>query len=214
MTSGSGKRRKKADDLNNEDKALWQAFTKSVKPLSGQKRIGKTAEKAEKSGDSRETKRTVEHKGPRPRVPVSEPVAGKKDKPAPSKPAPGLSQFDNKKVRRLNSGRQKVEARLDLHGMRQSEAHAALRRFLHASVRRDYRTVLIITGKGFARGEEKQSWQGDDDRERGVLRRMLPKWLEQPEFRAIVVGYTSAGPRHGGDGAFYVQLRSTKRQRS
>ncbi|MEM6495181.1 MAG: Smr/MutS family protein [Pseudomonadota bacterium] len=212
MTSGSKKRGKGSDGLNKEDQELWQAFSKSVKPLERQKHIGKTAAKSESAGDSRETKRTNEHN--RPRTKSATTAAGEKPNriPAPVKIAPNLNQFDDRKVRRLNSGRLQVEARLDLHGMRQNEAHAALRRFLHSASSKDYRTVLIITGKGYARAGEADSEDYVSDRERGVLRRMLPNWLEQPEFRSIVVGYTSAGPRHGGDGAFYVQLRSARRR--
>ena len=212
MTSGSGKRRKGTRGLNSEDQALWQAFSKTVKPLPGQKHIGKKAENTEPASDSRETKASAEHK---PKVPkqVTSLAQSTGKKPAVSvKPAPGLSEFDDKKIRRLNSGRLKVEARLDLHGMRQNEALAELRRFLGASANKDYRTVLIITGKGFSRSDDEREWFDRSDRERGILRRMLPNWLEQPEFRSIVVSYTSAGPRHGGDGAFYVQLRSRRRR--
>jgi DNA-nicking Smr family endonuclease len=42
---------------------------------------------------------------------------------------------------------------------------------------------------------------------RGVLRRNVPAWLEEPALRSIVLGYTAAGVRHGGEGALYVQLR-------
>ena len=212
MSSGSGKRRKGTRSLNNEDQALWQAFSKTVKPLSGQKHIGKKAETTKPDSDSRETKTSAEHKSNSPKQVIS-PTQSTKNRPAVSvKPAPGLSDFDDKKIRRLNSGRLKVEALLDLHGMRQNEALAELRRFLGASANKDYRTVLIITGKGFARSDDEREWFDRSDRERGILRRMLPNWLEQPEFRSIVVSYTSAGPRHGGDGAFYVQLRSRRRR--
>lgn len=212
MTSGSGKRGKGLGNLNKEDQALWRAFSRSVKPLPGQKHIGKKAENTGFSSDSRETKASAEHKqsktkrGIQPSQPASKPPA------ITVKPAPDLNQFDDKKIRRLNSGRLKVEARLDLHGMRQNEALAELRRFLNASVNKDHRTVLIITGKGFSRSDDERDWFDRSDRERGVLRRMLPNWLEQPEFRSMVVSYTSAGPRHGGDGAFYVQLRSQRRR--
>ena len=212
MTSGSGKRRKGASGLSKDDQALWQAFSKSVKPLSHPKHIGKNVEIPEEIGDSRETRRAAEHIRSKQKRATTTPSEARSKQPAPVKAAPNLGQFDDKKIRRLNSGRLKVESRLDLHGMRQAEAHAALRRFLHASVNKDYRTVLIITGKGFARNDDERTWEGASDRERGVLRRMLPNWLEQPEFRGIVVSYTSAGPRHGGDGAFYVQLRNLRRR--
>jgi DNA-nicking Smr family endonuclease len=43
-----------------------------------------------------------------------------------------------------------------------------------------------------------------------VLRRSVPQWLEDPEFRAIVLGYSAAGVRHGGEGALYIRLRRAR----
>ena len=185
--------------MSESDDQLWQRMTRDVKQIVREKPV-------------------VEKKAPAP----PKPKAPKKPQSEPEKPPQTPVQkteaviqgreLDKATERKLSAGKMPIEARLDLHGMRQAEAHAALRRFLHASSSKDYRTVLIITGKGFARDNNERSWEGASDRERGVLRRMLPNWLEQPEFRGIVVGYTSAGPRHGGDGAFYVQLRNLRRR--
>ena len=89
---------------------------------------------------------------------------------------------------------------LDLHGMTQAAAHAALMRFLHRSQSAGYRLVLVVTGKG--RPED-----GLRPGDRGVLRRMVPHWLGLPEARAVVLGWDQAGPRQGGAGALYVRLR-------
>ena len=100
--------------------------------------------------------------------------------------------------------------RLDLHGLRQRDAHARLRAFLLEAHADGLRTVLVITGKG---GEEQPDRLGDlaGERQRGVLRRNVPHWLEEPELRAIVLSFTLAGVRHGGAGALYVQLRKGSR---
>ena len=212
MSSGSGKRRIGTRGLDKEDQALWLAFSKTVKPLPGQKHIGKMAKTTEPASDTRKTKTSAEHKSNPTKQVISLTQPIKKKLAVTVKPAPELSEFDDKKIRRLNSGRLKVEARLDLHGMRQNEALAKLHRFLEASANKNFRTVLIITGKGFARADDELEWFDRSDRERGILRRMLPHWLEKREGRSIVVSYTRAGARHGGDGAFYVQLRSRRRR--
>jgi DNA-nicking Smr family endonuclease len=72
------------------------------------------------------------------------------------------------------------------------------------------KTVLVITGKGGEQALSDHLARVLDERMRGVLRRMVPVWLQEPEFSAIVVSFTSAGARHGGDGAFYVQLRRAR----
>jgi len=104
---------------------------------------------------------------------------------------------------RLQRGREEIDGTIDLHGMRQVEAHAALTRFIHARSARGDRTLLVITGKGLKK-------LGDDAAvivERGVLRAMLPIWLTEPNLAPLVAGWDTAAQGHGGDGAFYVRLR-------
>ena len=45
------------------------------------------------------------------------------------------------------------------------------------------------------------------DRDIGVLRRNLPRWLTESPVRQIVLRLEPARSQHGGDGAFYVLLR-------
>lgn len=120
--------------------------------------------------------------------------------------APPLAAFDRRQARRIGSGQIEIDARLDLHGMRQGEAHAALHRFLFAAHARGDRIALVITGKGSPLARDDAD--GVPGRDRGVLKRNVPRWLGEPELRAIVVSHTAAHVRHGGDGALYVRLRS------
>ncbi|RUT30154.1 hypothetical protein EMQ25_12600 [Arsenicitalea aurantiaca] len=109
--------------------------------------------------------------------------------------------------RRLMRGQIGIDGRIDLHGMRQSEAHAALGRFIEARAQQGDRTVLVITGKGLRRTAE----DGTNLLERGVLRAMLPVWLAEPRLAPMVAGIDVAARGHGGDGAFYVRLRRPAR---
>jgi hypothetical protein len=54
----------------------------------------------------------------------------------------------------------------------------------------------------------------DEDwfRETGVLRRLVPHWLREPDLRSTVLGFEEAGPGHGGAGALYVRLRRRDRR--
>jgi DNA-nicking Smr family endonuclease len=100
-------------------------------------------------------------------------------------------------------GQIEIDGTLDLHGMRQVEAHDALQRFVAARHRRGDRTVLVITGKGLKKVD------GDATRilEKGVLRAMLPLWLSTPNLAPLIAGWSPAAQGHGGEGAFYVRLR-------
>jgi DNA-nicking Smr family endonuclease len=121
-----------------------------------------------------------------------------------AKPPPGappLAPLGRRLKQRVARGREPIEARIDLHGMTQREAHGALLRFLERAQAEGVRIALVVTGKGKARSES------DSQTERGVLKRQVPLWLSLPEFRSFVVGFEDAHIGHGGEGALYVRLR-------
>lgn len=138
---------------------------------------------------------------PSPTPPASQPKL-------PSVPPP-IDTFDHRHKRKLSRNIETIDSRIDLHGMRQSEAYPALRRFLFACAVRGDRNVLVITGKGTR--AEMERMRDFTAEQRGVLRRLVPLWLGEPELRGMVISYTTAGPRHGGDGALYVRLRKLNR---
>ena len=113
---------------------------------------------------------------------------------------PPLVPLGRRMKQRVARGKDEIDGRLDLHGLTQSEAHAALLRFLRTASSRGARLVLVITGKG-ARAAEG---------ERGVLKRQVPHWLGLPEFRALVIGFENAHIAHGGEGALYVRVRRAR----
>lgn len=123
-----------------------------------------------------------------------------------------LAEFDRRAVRQIASGKVVIDARLDLHGLRQRDARVELHAFLRAAQARGHKTVLVITGKGAPSGEPDYLAGALGTQQRGILRRSVPQWLEEPDLRYVVLSYTSAGTRHGGDGALYVQLRKAARE--
>ena len=56
------------------------------------------------------------------------------------------------------------------------------------------RCILVITGKGSLETG-------------GVLRRMVPLWINQSPLRGVVIAIEKAIPRDGGSGAYYLLLR-------
>ena len=177
MSAGGGKR-----VLSYDERVLWTTITKSITPLH----------KALPEPEAPD-----EDAPPPPRKSVKTAAPPRTLPPAPAaKPSPPpLAPLGRKMRLRVARGREAIDARFDLHGLTQAEAHAALSRFLHAASARGARLVLIITGKGRASGGG------------GVLRRQVPMWLALPEFRDLVVGFEDAHLAHGGEGALYVRLR-------
>lgn len=124
----------------------------------------------------------------------------------PARPHHGIEPNLKQKLQR---GHIDIDGTIDLHGMRQAEAHDALKRFVTARWARGDRTLLVITGKGLKK-------LGPDAAvivERGVLRAMLPVWLGEPPLAGMVAGWDTAAQGHGGQGAFYVRLRRERQDR-
>jgi DNA-nicking Smr family endonuclease len=124
--------------------------------------------------------------------------------PNPSLPPLVLGRFagiDRANAERLKRGKHKVEALLDLHGMTQDQAHRALAAFIPRARADGKRCVLVITGRGNAKGPHAGG---------GVLKSAVPRWLDEPEFRPHLLAIATAQPRDGGNGALYVMLRRTR----
>ncbi|CCB67777.1 MULTISPECIES: Smr/MutS family protein [unclassified Hyphomicrobium] len=209
MKKRQGPGAKKGGSTGDDDHEVWHYAAATIEPLKRAKGRFHPASEAVKLGHvkpkapARVERVTGKHRADA--APVEAPAV----KPSRTT-APELALFDRNSVRKIRGGRLDIEARVDLHGMRQHEAHAALRRFLLSCQARGLRYVLIITGKGKALGSQ-ASHIGEADRERGVLKRNVPRWLEEPDLRAIVVSFTTAAIQHGGEGAIYVHLRARHR---
>jgi len=131
-----------------------------------------------------------------PAAPAAAPAAPPRRSLPASDPLPPLDRFagiDRATAERLKRGRYQVEARLDLHGMTQAEAHRALAGFVAGSRAAGRRCLLVITGHGRISG--------------GVLKAAVPRWLGEPELRHHVLALAPAQPKAGGSGALYVLLR-------
>jgi DNA-nicking Smr family endonuclease len=171
--------------LSHEERVLWSTVTQSIEPLGA----GPLA-----AADEVVEAETFAAKPVRAAARAATPITAAT---APIAPPPAqLTPLGRRMRARVARGKQAIDARLDLHGLTQSEAHAALAHFLRAATARGARLVLVITGKG-RRG----------DGETGVLRRQVPHWLGLAEFRAYVIGFEDAHIAHGGEGALYVRLR-------
>jgi DNA-nicking Smr family endonuclease len=164
------------------DRSLWQRAMRGVKPLALRPEAAPAAPK-----------------------PVEKPVSAPRRPAAMPEPAPAAlppltadraAGYDRANAERLKRGQHPVEARLDLHGLTQAEAHRALAAFVQSARTGGKRCVLVITGRGSAGG--------------GVLKSAVPRWLDEPGFRPHVLAIATAQPRDGGAGALYVMLRRTR----
>ena len=106
------------------------------------------------------------------------------------------SAMDGASSKKLRAGKFDVEATLDLHGMTQQSAYLTLQRFIQTSVSNQFRTILVITGKG--------------SEGRGVLRNQFPEWLKTDACAQYILAFGQAQAKDGGSGAFYIRLRRNR----
>jgi DNA-nicking Smr family endonuclease len=172
--------------LSDDERALWRGIARGVTPLrrSAGAPLGVAADQVK-----------AEMPPPAQSVPKER---------AHAKQPPALARFDRRLRQRVARGRTAIDARLDLHGMTQQRAHAALLHFLAQAQAQDAKLVLVVTGKGIGGDASSAS-------ERGVLRRQVPLWLSLPEFRRFIVSFEPAHTSHGGEGALYLRLRRRPR---
>jgi DNA-nicking Smr family endonuclease len=175
--------------LTADEHELWSHVTRAVAPLRRKRSAPKPEPAAEESEPS----------PPRPSPPAP---LSRTPRPRPAPSPPGLAPIDRRLKQKLARGREAIDRSIDLHGLTQAEAHAALVRFLRNARANGARLVLVITGKGGRRD--------DFTVDRGVLRRQVPLWLRSAELRDVVIGFDWAHAAHGGEGALYVRIRRSR----
>lgn len=189
-----------------KDMELWHRVARSAKPLRGRDRnavysplkqeggndVGGAAPRRKAAASQSNTTRRAASDG---QLPSAAAKMGTAKHRQPCLAHGEVAGVDRRTAERMKRGRMQVEARLDLHGLTQAEAHRALDAFVAASYDIGRRCVLIITGKG----------QGKQ--EGGVLRGKVPQWLNQAPNRGRVLAFDYAQQRDGGTGALYVMLR-------
>ncbi|WP_018262212.1 Smr/MutS family protein [Methylobacterium sp. WSM2598] len=179
----TGPRRPRERRLTADERRLWAEIARQVTPLQGRALPPEPPPLAAAPSP------------PPPAAPEPPPPAPPRPRPA----LPPLAPIERRVRTALRRGARPVDAVIDLHGLRQGEAHAALVAFLHRCRGAGHSLVLVVTGKGAL---------GDDPfAERGVLRRSVPHWLRLPDLRGLVLGFEEAAHHHGGSGALYVRLR-------
>jgi DNA-nicking Smr family endonuclease len=178
--------------LTDDERRLWADVIRAVRPLQSRRRANEPP--APETLSLQQSEPGPERQSYHPNRPARPQTRGNLQ-------SPPLATLARRDKQRLARGLSSIDARLDLHGMTQAQAHVALARFLGRAQADGAKFVLVITGMG-ERGAVG---------ERGVLRRQVPLWLNLPEFRPYVLGFEQAHSGHGGEGALYVRLRRGSR---
>lgn len=106
--------------------------------------------------------------------------------------------YDRKALKALRSPAFRPDARVDLHGLRLSEAETALVRFFNQQKALGHRQLLVIHGKGL---------HSEDGA--GVLGEMVFRFFCHGPAAPDVLALSSAHPALGGSGALVIRLRKS-----
>ena len=186
MTQANDPKSRSSKGLSGEEIRLWRDVTKRDVVLPGR------IYRADTEPPSSPKPKGLEHGKATDSVPIV--------KTHPTKPPeiPVGASLDKRTAQKLRRGQIPIEARIDLHGMTQPEAHTALSVELERAQSEGHRCLLVITGKGTRRENG------------GVLKVMVPRWLNESVNKARVLAIQGARPQHGGEGAVYVLLRKQR----
>ena len=178
----------------DDDKILWEKVTQSVKRMNPQPAFQTPKQKEDPKAGLLKTSRIDGTQ--------SVQIGQAKAKKSPDKTMPAdfrlgdTSGIDRTSARRMKRGQAPIEDRLDLHGLSQEQAQKEVKAFIGSAAQKNFRYVLIITGKG------------RDGH--GILRERVPEWLKDAPLCYYLNAISYAQPKDGGKGALYIRL---KRQR-
>jgi DNA-nicking Smr family endonuclease len=172
---------------SRDELLLWRHAVRDAAPLKGKSASPSEPEESEPPPPPSPP--------PKPVVTIAPPP------PRPKKALPILTSgtavdIDKRSAERLKRGQMAIEGRLDLHGQTQAQAHGALNAFIERAYALGQRCLIVVTGKG-----------DKPDGSVGVLRSMVPRWLNDSHLRPMILAFSQARPQHGGAGALYVLIK-------
>ena len=144
-------RRNRKNGENNEPPAGVER--RRARPVDRGRALGHAAAPTGKNAPSREESGKPCRQGKTPAPRGSTGCAHWRRSPGARERRRALVPLGRRLKQRVARGRDPIDARIDLHGHTQKQAHAALLRFLQRAQADGARMVLVVTGKGAARGE-------------------------------------------------------------
>lgn len=180
--------------LNNEERALWGRVMATVQPLHTGRPLPKTADKP---------------------LPVKMDMAAA----LAAKPKPAIRKTSAKTVavvaspiavphnldghwdRRITRGGIVPDVSIDLHDTTLNGAYARLDGALEQAIAQKFKVILLVTGK--PRAHDRASGEG-----RGAIAAVVRDWLAASRHARHISAVRNAHPRHGGNGAIYIMLKS------
>lgn len=103
--------------------------------------------------------------------------------------------------RRITRGAIIPDVSIDLHDTTLTGAYARLDGALEQAIAQKFKVILLVTGK--PRAHDRASGEG-----RGAIAAVVRDWLAASRHARHISAVRNAHPRHGGNGAIYIMLKS------
>ena len=99
--------------------------------------------------------------------------------------------------------------RLDLHGYSLDDANKVTRKFILESFKKNYKKLLIVTGKG----SRSKSYDNPYISENlSILKNSVPEYIKNDDnLNGIISKITQADQKDGGEGAINIFLKNNKK---
>lgn len=180
--------------LNNEERALWGKVMATVNPLHTGKPVPITA--AKPSITKLDMAAALAAKpSPAIRKSPSKAVA------VPVIPVVNPHNLDGHWDRRITRGAIVPDVSIDLHDTTLHGAYTRLDGALEQAIAQKFKVILLVTGK--PRAHDRASGEG-----RGAIAAVVRDWLAASRHARHISAVRNAHPRHGGNGAIYIMLKS------
>lgn len=186
-------------NLKEDDKNVWQEFSKDIKKLPKTTSLGDQIHELTNKGFRDKLEALTQN------------VCSKnQDRPlmSPSRAAPVFNEgMTRRTLRKLVP-----EATIDLHGYTLQNGRLVFRKFVQQQANLGRSCICVITGKGTrAVDEDKRSiLLAYESGGKHTLREALHDWIKEPDIHPLVASLSRANPHHGGDGAYYIVLKKQR----
>ena len=107
--------------------------------------------------------------------------------------------IDNSTIKKLKTGKYKIDKTIDFHGKTLDEAFDILIKEINIGYNKGLRCLLVITGKGLRSPENSKT-----------IKNEISNWLNHHLIADKIITYTDAIQKDGGTGAIYILLKRNR----
>ena len=116
------------------------------------------------------------------------------------------SDITNKDINQRENQHKTQRFKYDLHGLTLKEANEKVREIVFECIKKNYKEILLITGKGIHSNTDNDIYASKD---LSKLRYSVPDYIKSDlELSSFIISIADASRMDGGDGAIIIKLKT------